>query len=105
MYYILGYLCGFIFSIAPILLWVILPIKIKASNYGLNIKSAFILGMFLRRSPRNLIVDTLIDLKRNGHDFSIDQIEGAYLINPHTSKTVEELKTHTLENTVTQWSH
>jgi uncharacterized protein YqfA (UPF0365 family) len=102
MYYILGYLCGFIFSIAPILLWVIVPIKIKASNYGLNIKNAFIVGMLLRQSPRNLIVDTLIDLKKNGHDFSIDQVEGAYLINPHTSKTAGDLKKHTLENIATQ---
>ncbi len=58
--------------------------------------------MFLRRSPKNLIVDTLIDLKRNGHDFSIDQVEGAYLINPHTSKTAEDLKTHTLKDMSTQ---
>jgi uncharacterized protein YqfA (UPF0365 family) len=102
MYYILGYLCGFLFSIAPILLWVIIPIKIKASNYGLKITSARIIGVFLRRSPRKLIVDTLIDLKRNGHDFSIDQVEGAYLMNPHTSKTVEDLRKHTLESVVTQ---
>lgn len=96
MYFILGYLCGFILSISPILLWVIIPIKIKSSNYGLNIKSAFIVGMFLRRSPRSLIIDTFIDLKRNGHTIPIDQVEGAYLTNPHTSETVEDLKQHLL---------
>jgi uncharacterized protein YqfA (UPF0365 family) len=99
--FILGYLCGFILSIAPILLWVIIPIKIKASNYGLKITSARIIGVFLRRSPRKLIVDTLIELKRDGYDIDLDQVEAAYLMNPHTSKTVRDLKRHVLKMTDT----
>jgi hypothetical protein len=91
-YFLLGLLCGIGIPTSLFLLWLIVPLTRKAKKNGLILKPTHVLKMFLRKTPRKLLVDTWIELKRSGYYISLWDIEYEFLKNPHIIKDKGDLK-------------
>jgi hypothetical protein len=91
-YFLLGLLCGVGVPASLFLLWLITPLTTKAKKNGLILSPTHVLIMFLKKTPRKLLVDTWIELKKSGYYISIDNIECEFLKRPHSIKNKEDLK-------------
>jgi hypothetical protein len=91
-YFLLGLLCGIGIPTSLFLIWLITPLTTRAKKNGLILKPTHVLKMFLRRTPRKLLVDTWIELKKSGYYISLWDIEYEFLKNPHSIKNKGDLE-------------
>ena len=71
--------------------WLILGPWLRAFTQGMPVSAIYVLGMRLRGTPANLLVDAYLRVRRAGVSMDIGEIEQMYLDHKSESPTTEDL--------------
>ena len=71
--------------------WLILGSWLRAFTQGMPVSAIYVLGMRLRGTPANLLVDAYLRVRRAGVSMDIGEIEQMYLDHKSEISTTEDL--------------
>jgi len=84
----IGFVVG---TVVTVVLWVWLRVWLGAVASGVSLPLPQFIGMQLRRSPAQLIVDAQVALAKGGHPVDLDLVEVTYLSYRSSVKDEQDL--------------